>query len=113
MGLFFTHKLMFCLNCENMVIVEKQSNINFLTCLSCPYLQEIKSKIVRRFPNKTKKVDQIHGGKNELKYASVCSKKCIKCLSETAMFMELQTRSADEPMTIFYECVDCRVTWKE
>lgn len=104
---------MFCPNCDNMIVFEKQASNNFLACLSCPYQYEIKRNLIQRYPNKTKKIEKIYGGENELKYASVCSKKCIKCPSETAMYMEIQIRSADEPMTIFYECVACRTTWKE
>lgn len=104
---------MFCPNCENMLIIDKQSQKNYLSCLSCPYNYEITKKLVKKHSNEVKKADQIHGGKNELKFASVCEKKCIKCTCETAMFMEIQTRSADEPMTIFYQCVECRSTWKE
>ncbi|ELQ76667.1 RNA polymerase III subunit C11, partial [Trachipleistophora hominis] len=36
-----------------------------------------------------------------------CEKICEKCGYNTASFYEMQTRSADEPMTIFYQCLQC------
>lgn len=105
--------MMFCPNCGNMLIVEKHTGVNFLTCLSCPYHYEIKNRLFKKYPNEMKKLEGVFGGKDELMYASTCTKKCIKCPSETAMYMEIQIRSADEPMTIFYECIQCRTTWKE
>ena len=32
---------------------------------------------------------------------------CRKCRSKKCTYYELQTRSADEPMTIFITCLDC------
>lgn len=40
---------------------------------------------------------------------------CPKCEHPKAYFMQMQTRSADEPMTIFFKCCnpDCDHRWKE
>jgi transcription elongation factor S-II len=32
---------------------------------------------------------------------------CRKCKSKRSSYVELQTRSADEPATIFITCLDC------
>jgi len=37
---------------------------------------------------------------------------CKKCKSKRCTYYELQTRSADEPATIFVTCIDCGKTWK-
>jgi transcription elongation factor S-II len=37
---------------------------------------------------------------------------CRKCRSKKCSFYQLQTRSADEPMTIFVTCLDCGIRWK-
>ncbi len=39
--------------------------------------------------------------------------KCKKCKSEKTWSYQLQTRSADEPMTSFITCVDCGKRWTE
>jgi transcription elongation factor S-II len=38
---------------------------------------------------------------------------CKKCKSRRCTYYELQTRSADEPSTIFISCVDCGKHWKQ
>ena len=37
---------------------------------------------------------------------------CKKCKSKRCTYYELQTRSADEPATIFVTCLDCGKNWK-
>jgi transcription elongation factor S-II len=37
---------------------------------------------------------------------------CKKCKSKRCTYYELQTRSADEPATIFITCLDCGKHWK-
>jgi transcription elongation factor S-II len=38
--------------------------------------------------------------------------KCWKCKSKKCTYYQLQTRSADEPMTTFVSCLDCGNRWK-
>lgn len=37
---------------------------------------------------------------------------CYKCKSKKCSYYQLQTRSADEPMTTFVTCLDCGNRWK-
>ena len=39
--------------------------------------------------------------------------KCRKCGSRSCSYYEVQTRSADEPMTQFITCLDCGSRWKQ
>ena len=39
--------------------------------------------------------------------------KCRKCGSRSCSYYEVQTRSADEPMTQFIACLDCGNRWKQ
>lgn len=53
----------------------------------------------------------------ELKYSSrqkatTDAHKCRRCGGRECTFYELQTRSADEPMTVFVSCVLCGASWK-
>lgn len=38
--------------------------------------------------------------------------KCRKCHSNKCTYYQMQTRSADEPMTTFVSCIDCGNRWK-
>ena len=55
--------------------------------------------------------------KNQNKYtpkieASTDNFTCYKCKSKECSYYQLQTRSADEPMTIFVTCINCGTRWK-
>ena len=38
--------------------------------------------------------------------------KCGRCKKRECSYFEMQTRSADEPMTIFVTCINCGKRWK-
>lgn len=38
--------------------------------------------------------------------------RCRKCKSNKIFYTEVQTRSADEPMTTIYQCLECNSKWK-
>jgi len=38
--------------------------------------------------------------------------KCHKCKQKKCTYYQMQTRSADEPMTVFITCVNCKNKWK-
>ena len=38
---------------------------------------------------------------------------CPKCDHGLAYFMQIQIRSADEPMSTFYKCCSCANQWRE
>ena len=37
---------------------------------------------------------------------------CVKCKSKKTTYYQLQTRSADEPMTTYCSCLECGKRWK-
>ena len=39
--------------------------------------------------------------------------KCEECKGWNTRFVTFQTRSADEPMTVFATCMDCRTNWTQ
>lgn len=45
--------------------------------------------------------------------ASCTEEKCPKCGHNQAYYLQVQTRSADEPMTTYYRCVKCAHNWKD
>jgi DNA-directed RNA polymerase subunit M/transcription elongation factor TFIIS len=39
--------------------------------------------------------------------------KCSRCYKRQCTYYEMQTRSADEPMTIFVRCLNCGKQWRQ
>jgi len=68
-------------------------------------------------PNKWEELLELKKIRDENKYepkleASTDDFKCWKCKSKKCTYYQLQTRSADEPMTTFVSCLDCGNRWK-
>lgn len=72
--------------------------------LDGPYAQTIKAQEVKAL-----KVDLAQGRMDETKVGIFT---CGKCKSMKTTYYEMQTRSADEPMTAFITCLDCGKRWK-
>ena len=102
----------FCPVCSNLLIPEQGQAVN-LSCTTCPYIYKLCVTLSHSVKNNVKILDKIMGEDDDLKYANKCQAKCPKCDHNEAMFIEIQTRSADEPMTIFYQCTKCKFDWKE
>ena len=47
-----------------------------------------------------------------LKKATTDQFQCGKCKQRKTIYYQMQTRSADEPMTTFVSCVNCGNRWK-
>ena len=70
------------------------------------------------FPENWKEIIELKSKKDKLKYelkpeAMTDAFKCRKCGSRRTSYYEVQTRSADEPMTQFITCLDCSNRWKQ
>lgn len=68
-------------------------------------------------PEKWNKLLEIQKERDENKYApkieaSTDNFTCRKCKSNKCSYYQLQTRSADEPMTTFVTCLNCTARWK-
>eukprot|EP00245_Coleochaete_scutata_P018483 TRINITY_DN962_c0_g1_i2.p1 TRINITY_DN962_c0_g1~~TRINITY_DN962_c0_g1_i2.p1 ORF type:complete len:346 (-),score=101.93 TRINITY_DN962_c0_g1_i2:129-1100(-) len=50
--------------------------------------------------------------RGQLATASTDQFKCAKCQHRKTVYFQMQTRSADEPMTTFVTCVNCNNRWK-
>jgi transcription elongation factor S-II len=48
----------------------------------------------------------------EMVEASTDMYTCKKCKSKRCTYYEMQTRSADEPATVFITCLDCGKRWR-
>ena len=69
------------------------------------------------FPENWKEILELKSKKDKLKYelkpeAMTDAFKCRKCGSRSTSYYEVQTRSADEPMTQFITCLNCNARWR-
>jgi DNA-directed RNA polymerase subunit M/transcription elongation factor TFIIS len=69
------------------------------------------------FPDNWKTLIDNKSKRDKIKYelkpeAMTTLFKCRKCNSRETSYYELQTRSADEPMTQFITCLNCNNRWK-
>ena len=70
------------------------------------------------FPENWKEIFDKRAKRDRLKYelkpeAMTDVFKCHRCGSRSCSYYEVQTRSADEPMTQFINCLDCGNRWKQ
>ena len=84
-------------------------------CNTCPYIYNVTKKMIFSHYPAMKEVDDVLGGSAAWENVDATDVVCPKCENNRAYFMQIQTRSADEPMTIFYKCTnsDCGYRWKE
>jgi DNA-directed RNA polymerase III subunit RPC11 len=86
---------------------------NHFACPTCPYSQPITTpQISKSFPTR-KKVDDILGGEKAWENVDRTMAVCPACSCGEAYFMQMQIRSADEPMSVFYKCVKCSHQWND
>jgi DNA-directed RNA polymerase III subunit RPC11 len=131
--------LTFCPTCGNLLAIEKkkkkknrgdeeeeendfggdddeENDALQLLCKTCPYSYSIRDKHWSKtdvpITNK-KRVDDVLGGDEAWKNVDTTRSRCPKCSHDVAYFLMVQTRSADEPMTQFFRCVECANQWKE
>eukprot|EP00397_Hematodinium_sp_SG-2012_P068236 GEMP01109702.1.p1 GENE.GEMP01109702.1~~GEMP01109702.1.p1 ORF type:complete len:106 (+),score=20.63 GEMP01109702.1:53-370(+) len=102
---------LFCPSCANLLVLEP--SMNSFTCRACPYQFQVQEKLGVKITLKTRQVDDVLGGPEAWEGVEQMSANCPECSAQKAYFMQMQTRSADEPMTTFYKCVTCKYMWKE
>ena len=114
--------LFFCPLCGNLLGVERPGDKDSklphrFACTTCPYVHKLKGARMtsqKTYP-KLKELDDVMGGKAAWDGADSTDITCTKCEHTRAYFHQMQTRSADEPMTIFYRCcnMQCNNQWRD
>jgi DNA-directed RNA polymerase subunit M/transcription elongation factor TFIIS len=90
---------------KRMTVVTDLSNLN----------QYGKRRLMGHNKNNNNAADlDILGGKSAWENVDRTTIFCSKCAQQVlAYFVQIQIRSADEPMTIFYKCSMCQFQWNE
>uniref|UniRef100_A0A0G4I9C6 DNA-directed RNA polymerase subunit n=1 Tax=Chromera velia CCMP2878 TaxID=1169474 RepID=A0A0G4I9C6_9ALVE len=103
----------FCPTCANILLVDRSNEQLRFFCRTCPYIFKVEKKVTSKTVMETKKADDVLGGKEAWANVEKTEAICPKCAYRMAYFRQLQIRSADEPMTTFYKCVQCSRQWRE
>lgn len=105
----------FCPLCGNLLVAQLHlDNVKF-SCKTCPITKRIKQPKSSRTYYKLKEIDDVLGGEEAWKNVDCTEERCPQCSHPRAYFMQLQIRSADEPMTTFYRCcnTECNHNWRD
>lgn len=89
---------------------------NYFYCSTCPYRSSIQTLRTTKTiipTSKRKTVDDILGGAKAFENVDRTKATCPECNHQEAYFLQMQIRSADEPMSIFYKCCQCSHQWND
>ncbi|KAI9103804.1 hypothetical protein DFS34DRAFT_576251 [Phlyctochytrium arcticum] len=104
----------FCPSCANLLsVTPSDSGTNAFSCSTCPYICSVTKPIIQRTLYQRKQTDDVLGGAAAWENVDSTEARCPKCEHGRAYFMQLQIRSADEPMSIFFKCCKCTEQWRE
>ncbi len=103
--------MQFCPICSNLLLVEEGYAGFRFCCQTCPYISAITKKVSKTMKLKRKEVDDVLGGEDAWAAANRTTANCPYCDNTEAFFVQMQIRSADEPMTTFYRCTRCANRW--
>ena len=96
---------------NNLITKVKQSNDFDIDNIASMSYQELFPEIWKQMMDeKYKREKMLYEEKQE---AMTDQFKCARCKSRKCTYYELQTRSADEAMTIFITCINCGNRWKQ
>ncbi|RKP14321.1 POLR3K [Piptocephalis cylindrospora] len=104
----------FCPVCANTLLL-RQEEVLLFYCQTCPYIHRVSGTLIDRRTLERKEVDDVLGGAKAWENVDSIAEACPKCENPRAYYRQVQTRSADEPMTVFYKCTnyDCQHQWRE
>eukprot|EP00793_Prasinoderma_coloniale_P005038 PRCOL_00000799-RA len=83
------------------------------TSPSCTYRYTLRGTLTQDVALRRKEVDDVLGGEDAWENVDKTLTKCPTCGHTEAYYMQIQIRSADEPMSTFYKCVKCGARWRE
>ena len=136
--------MLFCSLCGNILLIESASRGLRFFCQTCPYVHQVEHTYRKVVPLKRKELGAVLGSEEAWKSAETIDEPCPACGNGKAYFRAspparscpcapshcsfltpssprpcpaemIQTRSADEPSSIFYRCQNskCKHQWQE
>lgn len=106
--------MVFCDRCGNLMLVEKRRKHAFLVCRKCGKTARMKGEkvVITELMVEPKKRIVVMGKNEGIAEFPKTKILCPKCSNMEAFWWMQQTRSADEPPTLFYKCSKCGHAWR-
>ncbi|MCS7126667.1 MAG: transcription factor S [Aigarchaeota archaeon] len=105
----------FCPRCNKVMVLKKKSDNSVYFCPKCGYEKKVEELVVVNVVKKRSKPSLvlIESGEEEKVLPTTTDVVCPNCGNKEAYWWTIQTRSVDEPMTLFFRCTKCSHTWRE
>ncbi len=102
-----------CPKCGGIMMTKRIDGRLYYVCLKCGYKEPVKSmKLSSEQPGDSELV--VLSSDDKRKNASMTDLvSCPRCGHTPVLYIEMQTRSADEPPTRFYKCPKCGYSRRE
>ena len=101
----------FCPKCGSILMPKQERGKTVVVC-KCGY-RETAGEQAGKITESVKAPKPVSVIEEEVSIHPLVEETCPKCKHGKARFWTLQTRSADEPETRFYQCEKCKHTWRE
>jgi DNA-directed RNA polymerase subunit M len=107
--------LEFCPSCKCVLLEDRKKKV--LLCRKCGFQKPLGSSESQRFVESIEKPRETvivkDTTKGDDRTLPITKAECPKCGNTKAYYWMMQTRSADEASTRFYQCTKCKHTWRE
>ncbi len=106
----------FCPECGNLMNPDERDGKVYLVCSSCGHEElqdEEEENDSYKMVEESEEKEETAVVEEDMENKPKTNKKCPECGHDKAYWWMQQTRSADEPSTRFYRCVECGHTWRE
>jgi len=104
----------FCPKCGNLLIAKKKIKNVYLVCRKChrEYKMKGEKPTISEAMHEAKKGIVFMGKGEEIAELPKTKIICPECENTEAYWWMQQTRSADEPPTLFFKCIKCGYSWR-
>lgn len=104
----------FCEKCGNLLYVEKKRKVVYLVCKKCKRVTRLKGEklTISDVSHEPKRKIVVLTKEDQFAELPKTTIMCPKCENMEAYWWMQQTRSADEPPTLFYRCTKCSYSWR-
>ena len=103
----------FCPKCGLVCVSKKEKGKTILVCRKCGYKIKDYKPIEIKEEVKKDPLDEIVIIEEKKEALPKIRLICPKCSNKEAVWWMQQTRSTDEPPTLFFRCTKCRHSWRE